>query len=157
MIRMSLTAPGSSFARTVSRQFEMGADDDVSKIDLFFKVVSFYGYRENVGRLDWYLHGGGDVALSDLPAMPGTASDKYHHIREVLRRHDLDPIVFDCTPAAMRHVALLKVFMPELTQPFIQSLPIFGHPRFASAAQLLGKSTQPTSFADLVTDPLPYP
>jgi ribosomal protein S12 methylthiotransferase accessory factor len=157
MIRMSLTAPDSSFARTVSRQFEMGADDDVSKIDLFFKVVSFYGYKANVGRLDWYLKGGGEVALSDLPVVLGNATEKYEHIREVLRTHELDPIVFDCTPSAMNHVALLKVFLPELTQPFIQSLPIFGHPRFAAAGQMLGKTTEPIGFADLVTDPLPYP
>ncbi len=156
MIRMRLTAPSSSFARTISRQFEMGPDDDPSEIDIFFKVVSYYGHAQNVDRLAWYLDGGDDVALSDLPVESGDMAVKYEHLLGVLARHGLDPIVFDLTPPDLPHLALVKVFMGELTQPFIQSLPMFGHPRFREAPRLLD-GREPLDPAQLVRDPLPYP
>ena len=157
MIRLALVCPDSSFARTVSRQFEMGADDDVEKIDIFFKVVSFYGYRKNVARLDWYLNGGTERLLSAMPVVAESPDEKYEHLVSVLEDRGLDPIVFDCTPPHVRQLALMKVFMPELTQPFIQSLPILGHPRFARAPQMIDPSAPLLEYADLIRDPLPYP
>jgi ribosomal protein S12 methylthiotransferase accessory factor len=157
-IRHSLLAPERAFAQSVAALFDMAPDDPVAKIDLFHKVVSYYGYRQNVEKLDWYLNGGEEVPLSALPrSQETTVEGKFNALCAVLRRHGLDPIVFDFTPVGMRHVRLIKVFIAELTQPFLQSLPVFGHPRFATTAQAMGRCDHPMTYDELVRDPLPFP
>ncbi|MGH8883985.1 MAG: YcaO-like family protein [Egibacteraceae bacterium] len=157
-IRHSLLAPERAFSQSVSELFDMAPDDPVSKIDLFHKVVSYYGYKQNAKKLDWYLNGGEEVPLSALPRSQATTIEgKFKELCAVLRRHRLDPIVFDLTPPGMKHVQLIKVFIAELTQPFLQSLPIFGHPRFATTAQAIGRRERAMTYDELLNDPLPFP
>jgi ribosomal protein S12 methylthiotransferase accessory factor len=73
----------------------------------------------------------------------------------VLKRHKLDPITFDCTPSGLNQLRLMKVFLPELTQAFLQSVPMLGHPRFHRGAELTGIRAHEEQA--LVDDPLPYP
>ncbi|HEX2272922.1 MAG TPA: YcaO-like family protein, partial [Acidimicrobiales bacterium] len=156
-MRLSLVSPERSFAQLYERLFEMQPDDPVRMIDVFFKVVSYYGYRENVAKLDWYRNGE-EVLLSSLPEMPPTdPRARLDHLLRACARHDVDPIVFDRTPEQMDHVKLIKVFIPELTQPFLQSLPCLGHPRFREAARLSGVDDRLLEYEDLLQDPLPYP
>jgi ribosomal protein S12 methylthiotransferase accessory factor len=157
-IRLALLAPDRAFARGVEYVSRIGADDPVSSIDLFFKVISYYGYRKNLSKLDWYFKNNDEVPISSLsaPAL-GTSDEEYEYLLDVLSKHDIDPIVFDFTPSQMRQVRIVKVFIPELTQPFLQSLPIFGHPRFAKAARMLGKRKDTTTYEELTVNPLPFP
>jgi ribosomal protein S12 methylthiotransferase accessory factor len=157
-IALSLVSPARAFARGSARLFDIDPDAPVSKINLFFQVIGYYGHRKNVAKLDWYLQSNETVALSSLPhSEHSTMEAKWAALCEILRRHRLDPIIFDLTPPTLRQVKLLKVFMPELTQAFLQSRPVLGHPRFAQAAQLLGRSNEPMSYDELWRDPLPYP
>lgn len=155
---LSIMAPERIFARGVTRMFDMHPDDPISKIEVFFQIISYYGYRQNNSKLDWYLQGNQQVNLSDLPAVTfPTLEDKFDYLMGVLDRHSLDPIVFDMTPTGMTNCRLVKVFIPELTQPFLQSKPILGHPRFAEAARLLGRGEHDLPVSALTSDPLPYP
>lgn len=157
-IRLALVSPDRAFAQGVSYVSSIGPDDPVSKIDLFFKVISYYGYRKNVSKLDWYFKGNDEVLLSSLPEPRHQAiEDSYAYLLQVLTRHGIDPIVFDFTVAQMKQVKIVKVFIPELTQPFLQSLPYFGHPRFAETPRILGKREGLFSYDELVRDPLPFP
>ncbi len=159
VIRLALAAPESILAGAVRSMFDIGENDPISKITTFVKVVAYYGYRKNRSRLDWYLTGGDEVRLSELPTVqPATVSHKLAELVErCLEPRGIDPIVFDFTPHAMRQLRVLKVLIPELTQPFIQSLPMFGHPRFYSTPQVLGVRDRPTRYDELNQDPLPYP
>lgn len=156
---MSVLAPERIFARGVRRMFDLDPDTAIEKIQLFFQIISYYGYRQNASKLDWYLAGSGHtVDYSSLPSVRfESARDRYDYLLGVLRRHGLDPIVFDMTPPGMGALKLVKVFMPDLTQPFLQSRPILGHPRFADANKLLGRSTETIPYSAFTTDPLPYP
>ena len=156
--RLALISPTRSFAVAVGRLFEMGPDEPVSKIDLFFKVVSFYGWRKNAEKLDWYRKEGETVQLSELPVTGDrTTEEKLALLVEVLAAHGIDPIVFDLTPPGMHRLKLMKVFIPELTQPFVQSSPYFGHPRFKQAGMMVGQRDGEMPLEELLTDPLPYP
>jgi ribosomal protein S12 methylthiotransferase accessory factor len=158
-IRLALAAPERGLAYAVRRMFDIGADDPVSKINVFFKVIAYYGYKQNSPRLDWYLHGGNEVNMSSLPPFVNTpiGTKLTDLINRVLIPRSLDPIVFDFTPKHMRQLKLMKVFMPEFTQPFLQSAPMFGHPRFRTTSKYLGASDHDLSYADINKDPLPYP
>lgn len=156
---MSLLAPERIFAEGVQQMFDTPPDTDVRNIQLFFQIISFYGYQQNRAKLAWYLAGSGrDVPYSELPSVSfDSARSRFEFLLGVLKRHRIDPIVFDFDPPGMRRIRLVKVFIPELTQPFLQSRPILGHPRFANAMKLLGRGTESIPYRTFVTDPLPYP
>jgi ribosomal protein S12 methylthiotransferase accessory factor len=155
-IQLSLMAPDRIFSRGVMRMFDIGPDEPLSKITVFFKVIAYYGHAQNTRKLDWYLHGDNTpLVYSSLPRVP--AENKYEELLAVLRDHRLDPIVFDLTPPGLRTVKVVKVFIPELTQPFLQSKPILGHPRLRFARRLVGIDDHELTYDELVKDPLPYP
>lgn len=158
-IRLALAAPERGLAYAVRRMFDIGADDPISKINVFFKVIAYYGYRQNAPRLDWYLQGGDEVPMSSLPPFIRESIDVKlkNLVEQVLRPRGMDPIVFDFTPKQMQQLKLLKVFMPELTQPFLQSAPMFGHSRFRTTAQTLGARSTPMAYEEINKEPLPYP
>jgi ribosomal protein S12 methylthiotransferase accessory factor len=51
----------------------------------------------------------------------------------------------------------MKAFIPELAPPFPPSTPLLGHPRYYELPRTLGLTDRRLTFADLNTDPLPYP
>lgn len=157
-IRMAVHAPERYVSQAVMRLFDIDPDESAKKINLFFKVIAYYGYRQNAPKLDWYTTGGGEVPLSELPRPRfGSSGDKYDFVLDIVRQRGLDPIVFDMTPPQMKQGKLMKVFFPDLTQPFIQSSPILGHPRFREMPQALGERDTPMPYGELLQDPLPYP
>lgn len=157
-MRLAVVSPTRSFANTVTNLFDMDPDDPPSKIDVFFKVVGYYGYEQNKHKMEWYTRGGEETLLSALPSRPDLSpKEKFEFIQATMEAHDIDPIVFDLTPPPVRSAKLMKVFIPELTQPFIQSIPCFGHPRFQEARRLAGVSDEALAATDILRDPLPYP
>ena len=135
------------------------ADPNASKeaINQFIQAVGYYGYPQNHDKLTSYLRDGADIALTALPNVSGSWSAQFGHLRNILQRYHLDPIVFDLTAEERSHVTLVKVFIPELTQPFVQARPMFGHPRFFHIASRFGHNQSSQSSLHFTEDPLPYP
>jgi ribosomal protein S12 methylthiotransferase accessory factor len=156
--KLTQIAPDRNFAESARQIFDLDADAPASKIDRFLQVIAYYGYRQNREKLRWYLEGGDEVLLSDLPRSPQTTVEaKLDTLLDVLSRRNIDPIAFDLTPPQLNHVKLMKVFVTELTQPFVQSRPYLGHPRFALAPVWTGRRDAPLRYEELNADPLPYP
>jgi ribosomal protein S12 methylthiotransferase accessory factor len=157
-LRLALLTPSRLTGAAVARLFDMDPDAPTSSIDLFFKVIGYYGYRQNRHKLDWYLEDNPPLLYSELPRDDGSAAgDPLDRLIPVLREHGWDPIVFDFTPPQFRRLTIVKVFMPELSQPFLPSIPMLGHPRFRDARKLMGLDDRELAREDLVLDPLPYP
>ncbi|MEJ3748447.1 YcaO-like family protein [Actinomycetes bacterium KLBMP 9797] len=171
-LRFGLMSPDRRVGEAVARIFDMTADADLQKIELFFQLLGYYGHVENHGKLQWYLHGGATIQLSELRGRTDTtgvlgddhapAAAKLPHLVRLLHGRGIDPIVFDFTPPGLASLRVVKVYMPEFTMPFLPSRPVLGHPRFAEARRMLGAADAPppsgVSFVDgLVRDPLPYP
>lgn len=157
-IKVAQFAPERMFATGAGRIFDMDPDDPIENITLFFKVISYYGHSKNLRKLDWYLNDGPEMPLSELPISEATTTaGRLQEVASALQRRGIDPILFDVTPAPMKHMKIMKTFIPEYTQPFIMSKPMLAHPRFRDAPVILGLSDTPLQTADLNPDPLPYP
>lgn len=48
-----------------------------------------------------------------------------------LQGHGIDPIVLDYSHPDWRQLSVIKLYVPELTTPFLQSRPMLGHHRLA--------------------------
>lgn len=157
-MKLSLAAPEWGFARGVEKLFSVDPDEDVSKIDIFFKIVAYYGYKPNIEKMQWYLHDGRKVPLSSLPSVRfRSGKERWNHLISILQKHQIDPVIFDFTPTQMKYVKLMKTYIPELTPPFLPSLPLLGHPRYYEVPYKMGWSDRRLTFADLTHDPMPYP
>lgn len=155
-VKMSAMTPKRAVSESVARMFDIDADATADKLTLYVQAIGYYGHRSNQAKLDWYLNENEPVCLSSLATGPKGDHERYAHLMQVLRSHDLDPIVFDFSPHGTDDLALMKVFMPELTQPFLQSQPMFGHPRFGEIAERMG-CLSPDGQVNFRADPLPYP
>jgi ribosomal protein S12 methylthiotransferase accessory factor len=155
-IRMSAMTPDRAVSESVYRMFDIADDACADDLTLYVQAIGFYGHRSNRDKLDWYLHGNPKLGMSELPSGPSGDQARFAHLLAILRRHDLDPIVFDFSPQDTDCLRLVKVFMPELTQPFLQSQPMFGHPRFRAIAEQRDR-LGPDGEVELRADPLPYP
>ena len=161
-VGLAMLCPDRGFTHTVAQIFDISPDEDASRFNLFFKAIGYYGYRENAPKLEWYFSNDQERGLSECPTLPSRemrGAGRLARLSEILRQHDIDPILFDMTPRGFHHVKLMKTFIPELTQPFLQSKPIFGHPRFRAAREHAADSgfapeRREVPFTD---DPLPYP
>ncbi len=157
-MRLAMAAPEWGFARGVERMFAVDRDEDISKIDIFFKIVAYYGYKENIAKMDWYLHGDEHVALTSLPSVRVQSSaERWEHLLAVLKQHVIDPVIFDFTPPQLDHIRLMKTYILELAPPFLPSIPMLAHQRYYEIPQKLGRSDRRLTFADLNTEALPYP
>lgn len=160
-IRLALLAPDWHSSRAIHEMFSVQPDTPPEEFDLFIKVVSYYGHEDNRKRLDW-LYEACDRSVTfaslDTRSLPGmTIKEKLEVLQAALASRGIDPIVFDLTPQQFRQLSLIKVFIPELTQPFIQHTPYFGHPRFYDLPAELGYSERTLTYDDLSKDPTPYP
>jgi ribosomal protein S12 methylthiotransferase accessory factor len=153
-MRMSVLAPERSVSEAVAAMFDIAEHADAEQMTLFFQAIGYYGHRVNQHKLDWYIRDNPTAGLSELPlCRPGTATERLAHVDEVLAARGIDPIVFDFTPDGMDALRLMKVFIPELTYAFLQSKPMFAHPRFTEVPEALGLPVP----EELNRDPLPYP
>jgi ribosomal protein S12 methylthiotransferase accessory factor len=146
MLGIALTAPDRTFGVGLRRLLDIPEEAPVSKIDIFFKVMAYYGYQRNVSKLDWFIKGNPTVPLSSLPTDTATTTDeRFDHLVKILRKYRIDPVVFDFTPPQMRQLRLMKVYIPDLAPPYIHSKPIFGHPRYYQVPYQLGFTSAPPS------------
>ncbi|HEX4952748.1 MAG TPA: YcaO-like family protein [Thermoanaerobaculia bacterium] len=157
-LRLAQTAPDRYFAHGVRQMFDVPEDTPVSQIDIFFKIIAYYGYAKNVRKMDGYLAGERRINLSDIATDDSPNSEvRYQRLLAVLAKHKIDPIVFDFTPPQMKQVRLMKAYILELAPPYLHSKPLLGHPRFYEMPVKLGYRDSPLGFDDLLTDPMPYP
>ena len=157
-LRLTVAAPDWNFSRALRRAFDAGPDADPRELDAFFKVLPYYGHANNVEKVRWYADGADAVRLSELSVCEGEARNaKWTTLTELLAARGIDPVVFDFTPPQFDGLSLVKVFIPELTQPMAPALPLLGHPRFHDLPRTLGYAARRLEFRDLNTDPLPYP
>lgn len=157
-LRLAVAAPDWRFARALRQTFDVGPDADPRELDAFFKVLPYYGHAGNVGKLRWYAESTDAVRLSELPAGEEEERDgKWATLARLLAARGIDPVVFDFTPPQLDGLSLIKVFIPELTQPMSPAMPFLGHPRFYELPRALGRTARRLEFRDLATDPLPYP
>jgi ribosomal protein S12 methylthiotransferase accessory factor len=157
-MRLAFLCPEWTISKAIDRMFLVGPDATVEQMTNFIQAIGFYGHRTKRDKLTWYLTDNPPLPVTSLPTDPtGTPADRLRFLLDVLdRRLGADPICFDFGPPGLRQLALLKVFIPELTFPFFQSRPMLGHPRFARMAALAGVET-PGGRPRINPDPLPYP
>ncbi|MDY7095517.1 MAG: YcaO-like family protein, partial [Acidobacteriota bacterium] len=152
-LRLAQTAPERGFAYGVRRMFDVPEDTPVSQIDIFFKIIAYYGYPSNVAKMGKYMKGETKIPLSSLPSDPdSTDVQRFDALVEVLKEHKIDPIVFDFTPPQMKRVKLMKVYITELAPPYLHSKPLLGSERFYEMPKKLGFRSDRLKFDDLRTD-----
>nr|BFD81436.1 hypothetical protein StreXyl84_08370 [Streptomyces sp. Xyl84] len=162
ILRSSFLAPDRPVSQLFARQFGMAPDAPLTDMLTYVQAMGYYGNRELRGLLAAHRHGGEEVALADLGAAPQHHGDgpadaaRLAALCTVLERHGIDPVVLDRTPEGLSHLRLMRVFAPELTQPFLQSRPMLGHPRFGRVRDLLGDRS-PLTGEPQASPPLPYP
>lgn len=158
VMRQLLVAPGWQLSQALSRAYDFPPDVPLRRLNTFFKAIPYYGYEQNRTKLDWYLNGGQRVALTSLPELSdGSIGNRWRLLTEVLRRKQWDPVVFDFTPSGMRHLRLMKAFIPELTLAMPPAAPMLGHPRYYEMPRMLGLTDRRLAFDELNSDPMPYP
>jgi ribosomal protein S12 methylthiotransferase accessory factor len=156
-IKLALMSPERAVSRAVDEMFGIAPDSRLELLTLFVQVIGYYGHRANRSKFDWYLNENPVRPLSELPRDVETdMTVRLSRLETILDRHGIDPIVFDFTPPGCEQLVLFKVFIPEITQPFLQSKPMLGHPRFAEIAARFGNKPD-FAFEDFIRDPLPYP
>jgi ribosomal protein S12 methylthiotransferase accessory factor len=135
---------------------DIRADSDVSEMTDFFDAAIYYGYSENLHRLDWYRQATETVRWEDVADQPfESSSDAYGQMLGWAREASLNPLIFDFSGACWPGVSVTKVFVPQLTQACLPSHPYLGHPRFYNLPAALGGRR--LRFEELNTDPVPFP
>ncbi|NDZ78803.1 hypothetical protein G3I19_09745 [Streptomyces sp. SID10853] len=162
ILRSSFLAPDRPVSQLFARQFDLAPDAPLSEMLTYVQSLGYYGNRELRGLLTAHRGAGDEIALADISGAPprreGGPADaaRLAALCAVLDRHGIDPVVFDRTPEGLSHLRLMRVFVPELTQPFLQSRPMLGHPRFARVRDWLGERS-PLTGEPQAAPPLPYP
>jgi len=157
-MRYLLLAKDWELARATKKIFHVDESAVIEDIDHFFKVLTYYGYRKNFSKLDWYLNSERKVNVSDCPTQAdGSLTTRYSLMQNMLKKHGLDPIVIDLSPSQMPQMRLCKVVIPELTPPYVQNLPMLGSDRYYDVPKRLGLSDHRLSYAEIFKEPQPYP
>jgi ribosomal protein S12 methylthiotransferase accessory factor len=148
-------APGSSVGRSVRTMFDWELDRPLSEMTLFFQAIGYYGLPENAEHLEHYMSGeqisgeelfdAGQQGRSDL-----STRERLDRVVADLQEQGIDPIVLDYSHPDWNSLSVVKVYIPELTTPFLQSRPMLGHPRLARLRPEVVRATGETM-------PLPYP
>lgn len=162
MIGPALLAPARPMSVMVRSEFDLGPDAPLEHMTNYVKAIGYYGHRESRSKLDWYLNNTLPINFSELAGSPTNVAVKpaseTQQVRDIFEAHGIDPIVIDFTHPDLQQLVLIKVFIPQLTQPFLQSRPMFGHPRFAEVAAKYGVATTADGGVTLKAEPpLPYP
>jgi ribosomal protein S12 methylthiotransferase accessory factor len=135
---------------------DIRASSSNSEMTDFFDAAIFYGYSENLHRLDWYRRGSETVRWEEIADHPTESSlEVYEDVLGWVRDAKLNPIVFDFSGACWPGVTVTKVFVPQLTQACLPSHPLLGHPRFYELPPTLG--SRRLGFTELNADPVPFP
>lgn len=153
-IGLSVVAPHSAVGRSVQTMFDWEADRPLVEMDLFFQAIGYYGLDDNLSHLDYYLSGP-EIDLADVLEKTGglkkpTVNEGLEKLLHELGEKGIDPIVLDYSHPDWQNLSVAKVYVPELTTPFLQSRPMLGHQRLADVRPQLR-----TDNGHL--QPLPYP
>jgi ribosomal protein S12 methylthiotransferase accessory factor len=129
-----------------------------SELTDFFDSAIYYGYSQNIAKLDWYLSGARSVRWDAVPSLHySSPKEEYGVTLNWIHEAALNPIVFDFGSACWPGTVLVKVLIPELTQASVPSHPYLGHPRYYKARKLLNVGEAILRCEDLNTDPMPFP
>lgn len=161
MVRTPLLSPEWELTKGFKRQFTVRRDASLSDFTNFIQVIDYYGFSENQKKLDWFLRN------PDLPTVTlskchqedskSSVEDEYDRVLELYKKYNLTPVSFNFTPSEFDQIKLFKVFVPELTPAFPPNLPQLGHYRYHTIRRKLGIDDRDWTYADMPTDPLPYP
>jgi len=148
-------APGSSVGRSVRTMFDWRPGRPLAEMELFFQAIGYYGLDDYLPSLESYLSGPEvevSALLSPLDSLPTSASlgERMERLLGELTQKGIDPIILDYSHPDWSSLSVVKVFVPELSTPFLQSRPMLGHPRLA---QLRADVVLPNARVA----PLPYP
>jgi hypothetical protein len=140
----------------VEEMFDWDPGRPLVDMRLFFQAIGFYGLEENRSYLDHYLSGE-EVTLDELreeylDAPEASTEARLDYVTRRLAELGIDPIVLDYGHPDWRSLSIVKLFVPELTTPFLQSRPMLGHPRL----QPLRSGLQDPDGSGIAM-PLPYP
>ena len=92
----------------------------------------------------------GSDAIGEINRNKLTINDSLDKLTDELLETGIDPIVLDYSHPDWKSLSIVKVFVPELTTPFLQSRPMLGHRRLSN---LRSELIQPNG----QVLPLPYP
>lgn len=151
---LAVAAPGSGVGRNVEAMFDWDAQRPMSEMTLFFQAIGFYGIDENLPHLDGYLSGPEitwEEVLEHRTAL-GPESSVAERLEALLAEFTaagIDPIALDYSHPDWRALSIQKVYVAELTTPFLQSRPVLGHPRL--------RDLRPEARLGTMALPLPYP
>jgi ribosomal protein S12 methylthiotransferase accessory factor len=133
-------------------------ETDISELTDFFDSAIYYGYSQNIAKLDWYLSGARSIRWGDVPSLHyRSPSEEYAITLDWMRQAALNPIIFDFGSACWPGTVLIKILIPELTQASVPSHPYLGHPRYYKARKLLNGEEGMLRSEDLNADPMPFP
>ena len=152
-LSLANVAPGSSVGRSVRKMFDWDIERHLSEMTLFFQAIGYYGLPENSHHLEHYFRGewiSGDEALGEDYRNRLSVEESLDRLTDELLENGIDPIILDYSHPDWNSLSVVKVFVPELTTPFLQSRPMLGHPRLRT---LRPELIQP----DGQVIPLPYP
>ncbi|QLB53035.1 hypothetical protein FFV08_10810 [Streptococcus sanguinis] len=83
-ILFSLMSPDTSYSQGMRKMLEVDRDADISNIDHFFKIMSFYGYRNNLEKLKDYFGGSNFTKFSDLQKKYPNRENKLEYLYNFL-------------------------------------------------------------------------
>jgi len=132
---ISVCAPRSAVGMSVERMFDWEPDRPLVDMQLFFQAIGYYGLIEHRDLLDHYLSGP-EVTIEELrdtarPTPESSISSRLEHLLDELAEHEIDPIVLNYSHPDWTALSIVKLYVPELTTPFLQSRPMLGHPRLS--------------------------
>jgi len=129
-----------------------------SEMTDFLDGTVYFGFRENIKRLDWYTTHGSRIGWDEVADFSGLDEDEeYEAILLWLRKAGFNPVVIDLGSACWPGVHLVRVIIPEMTLACVAANPYLGHPRYYELAHTLGLSERRLAFSDLNTEPIPFP
>lgn len=154
-LSQSIVAPASAVGISVKEMFDWSLGRPIAEMTLFFQAIGYYGLADNERDLLPYLSGPEidfDEILDGTSSLDeaSSADERLEVLLDELEAKGIDPIVLDYSHPDWAHLSIVKVFVPELTTPFLQSRPMLGHPRL--------RTLRPSVVTDSGSAlPLPYP
>jgi len=157
-LKLANIAPQRRWMQGVKLLFDVPPDKPIHEINSFLETLGYYGHPENSEKINSFFAGSEKVQLSELPEVFGRSSDcQLGLLKDILKEHNIDPIIIDFTPKQMKQIKIIRVFIPELVLPHVSSNPYLGHPRLFNVPYLLGLKDQPIAYEDLNPGPVPFP
>jgi len=154
-LSQSINAPGSAVGTSVEQLFDWAVGRPLAEMTLFFQAIGYYGLAENEHLLAPYL-AGPEITLEEIRdsgvdlSEESSVNERLEALLAQFQAKGIDPIVLDYSHPDWRRLSVIKVYVPELTTPFLQSRPMLGHQRLSNLRESVVDATGSAL-------PLPYP